>query len=441
MIFHFVCPASLEPWDHSRPDGIAGSETCVIELSRRLAARGHDVRVYAHTFEDTVDDPVSGVPWRNIRTTAIELDEPGIWWLCRHPPLVDLFPADHPHQRIFLRCDDLHYGTSGPPNANALTPARAQKLDHVLLMSEAHREFFLQVYKFLPKEKTSTLGCGIAVDRMDQANEVWYSEGGLPQRDPFRLVWVSSPDRGLDTMLDIFQRARLVEPRLWLHIYYGWNGCEHGSGGDPDHPLMKLKRRCTEELDQTHVYWRGRVGKEVLWRAHLSSNLWVYPTTFFECGVVSAQEAQALGTIPVCPPYGGLKSMVKNGVFIAGDPHDPVIRDRYVDTILRLVSSPGLCANIRTGMMPWARQTYDWERVVDHHEDLAGCLRPWLIRTTLETVSAGAFEDIARPDDAPVPMPRSWGRSEEPCDAPAPSSSANGTASEDRELLISSQGR
>ncbi len=386
MKFHFLCVSSLEKWDHSRPEGIAGSETCVIELSRRLAARGHDVRVYAPTFEDTTDDPVSGVPWRNIATTPLDVDEDGCWWLCRHPPLVDLFKANHPHQRLFLRCDDLHYGAyqpgANPRETAALTPERAQKLDHVLLMSEAHRDFFCGVYKFLDRAKTSTLGCGIAVDRMAACPTAF--------RDQFRLIWVSSPDRGLDTMLGIFHRARAKEPRLNLHIYYGWNGCEHAAGSDPDHPLMALKRHCTEEADQTNVFWHGRVGKEELWRAHLSSNLWVYPTTFRECGVVSAMEAQALGTIPICPPLGGLSSMVKNGVFIAGDPRDPTIRDRYVETILSLTKDMSL---FRMGMMPWARQTYDWEKVVDHHENLAGCLRPWLVRTTLDTVEAGAFED------------------------------------------------
>jgi glycosyltransferase involved in cell wall biosynthesis len=407
MKFHFICPSGLEPWDWGRPEGIAGSETCVIELSRRLARRGHDVRVYAPTFEDTTDDHEYGVRWRHV-TTDIDTAEDGVWWLCRCPWVVDHFdPPPAPSvpqqggrgsprnsQRVFLRCDDVHYRNAG---AGDLTKERHDKLDHILLMSGPHRDLFRGFYPFLDDRKTSTLGCGIATDRIELltvgANHLAAQgsphpplRGTLPQngggniRDPYRLVWVSSPDRGLDTAIDIFYRALEKEPRLNLHVYYGWHGVDRAYP-DPNSEPQKLKRRI-QAMDRGQITWHGRVGKAELWRGHLSSNIWLYPTWFPEAGVVSAQEAQALGAIPICPPTYGLAEKVKHGVWIAGNPADPVIRDRYVAAVLALVERWEVCESIRRDMMPWARREFDWERIVDHHENLAGCLTPQLVKMT-----------------------------------------------------------
>lgn len=375
MKFHFVCPSGLEPWDHSRPEGIAGSETCVIELSRRLSRRGHDVRVYAPIFDDTApEDPHSGVRWASIHS-RIDAAEEGAWWLCRHPPLIDNFSGTRPDQPVFLRCDDLHYGGSG--RETALTPERYRKLTAVLTMSAPHRDVFRAVYPFVEEARCPTEGCGIDSDAIQYFA---VHDRSRPTRDPYRLIWVSSPDRGLDDAIRIFHAARAKEPRLNLHVYYGWEGCERASGGNPDDPRMVLKRLCTEELDQTGITWHGRVGKRDLWHGHFASNLWLYPTTFPEAGVVSAQEAQACGAIPVTAPCFGLAEKVQNGVLIPGNPKDPVVFNRYVDAVLRLVGDERTCREIRGPMMDWARERYHWDRVVDLHEELAGCGRPRFLR-------------------------------------------------------------
>jgi glycosyltransferase involved in cell wall biosynthesis len=379
MKFHFICPSGLEPWDWCRPEGIAGSETCVIELSRRLARRGHDVRVYSPCFDDTTDDTEYGVRWRNV-ASDIDTAEDGVWWLCRCPWVIDHF-VKQDNQRVFLRCDDVHYQNAG---AGDLTKQRHDKFDHILLMSGPHREMFRINYPWLDDKKTSTLGCGIAVDQIEQCERITQQTPGAwleESRYPYNLIWVSSPDRGLDTAIDIFYRALEKEPRLRLHVYYGWEGIDKASRGEPNSDGQKLKRKILA-MDRGGITWHGRVGKGKLWAGHRKSNIWLYPTWFPEAGVVSAQEAQALGAIPICPPSYGLAEKVRHGVWVAGNPADPVIRDRYVAAVLRLVADGELCESIRRDMMPWARREFDWERIVDHHENLAGCLTPQLVKMT-----------------------------------------------------------
>ena len=201
-------------------------------------------------------------------------------------------------------------------------------------------------------------------------------------RDPHRLIWSGCPTRGLDNCLAIFYEARKEIPDLNLHIYYGWQGTEFVAKGDASHPQLQLRQRL-EAMDQTNVTWHGRVNKETLWTALLQSSFFMFPTSFFECGVVSAQEAQACGVIPITNPLGGLLTMVRNGVLIGGDPATEQVRRQYLDSLVWLCRHPNRCEEMRATMVPWALDHFRWDRVIDHHERLSGCLAPFQISTGL----------------------------------------------------------
>ncbi len=395
MKFHFLCPSGLEAWDHRTPDGpgIAGSETCMVEITRRLAMRGHDVVIYGMTFPDTPDDVVETpagpnvVRWRNIES-KIDYEQDGVWWLCRCPAYIDLpgLRTNRGNRQFMLRCDDAHYERPGCPQQ--LTPERAERFDHILLMSNPQRDdVFFRVYPFLDPTKVSTLGCAIPTERIGTLRaEIVPDHGirGYPGRDPYQLIWPNSPDRGLEHAIPILQLARKKEPRLHLEVYYGWNGCISASNGDPNHKLIALMRRCTEELDLTNVQYHGRVNKDTLWRGFLGSNIWLYPCNFFECGVCSAMEAQACGAIPITRPWGGLGQMVQNGIFIEGEPSDPKVQREYADAILTVTSRPDWLESFRDGMIERAMQEFTWDRVIDHHERLAGIPKAAVIQTPVD---------------------------------------------------------
>jgi glycosyltransferase involved in cell wall biosynthesis len=244
----------------------------------------------------------------------------------------------------------------------AMTPHRAGKTDWVLTMSPVHRASFLEQYPFLDPAHTIALGGGISTDRIEKL--------APEERDPYRLIWTSSPDRGLEIMIDILQRAREFEPRLHLHIHYGWDNCDKAIATDPKHPTARLKAKIMG-MDLTNVVWEGRTTKTALYKSYMQSNLWVYPTQFCETFGVSACEAQAMGAIPICPPIWGLGHNVGHGMLIRGRTDDPLVQSHYVMGILRLVRDPQLCTEIRETMCDWALERFDWNRIVDGHESLA----------------------------------------------------------------------
>lgn len=360
--FHFLTPNAFEPWDHRNPDnpGIGGSETCVVELSRRLARRGHSVTVWGKVREDTVDD--GPVKWRSHEDADTSL--PGTWVVCRSPKSLDLFSSTSSTARkIILQCQDTIYteGTGG----GAITEDRGSKLDYVLGLCPAHLDYIREVYPFLsPKVLLSSNG--IKVDSM------WAQEQGpTPTRDPFRLVWASSPDRGLEATLKVFNRAREFEPRLSLHVCYGWDNIDklieaHGNKG----PWVREKKAVMDQVGPG-VTLRGRLGQKDLWNEYREAGLWVYCTAFTETSCISSMEAQALGAIPIYTPIWALTANVGHGIAIEGQNSDPLLQARYVAAILRLVRNPTLASTIRSQMIPWARARFNWESVVDQYEELS----------------------------------------------------------------------
>lgn len=360
MRYHLFAPNAFECWDWRNPDdpGIGGSETAVVELSRRLARRGHTVTVYGHLRPDTVDDP-AGVAWRDHETA--DTTQPGVWIICRSPKSLDRFQPS-PDQVFWLQCQDTLY--SEATGGGDLTPERVAKLDVVLALCDTHRDTMLAAYPALAAcpEKLVVSTNGIKTDAITELPD-------LP-RDPYRLLWASSPDRGLYQTLQVFQRAREFEPRLNLRIAYGWDNidkliAQHGDAG----PWKREKDRVLS-LCKEGVTLLGRLGQQALWREYQQAGLWVYCTAFTETSCISSMEAQALGAIPVFTPLWALKHNVAHGIAIQGANIDPLVQARYVAAVLRLVRQPALAESIRGEMMPWARARFDWERVVDQYESL-----------------------------------------------------------------------
>lgn len=351
MDFYFVCPCGGE-WDWRWPDGpgIPGSETAIVEITRRLARRGHSVTVYRQDApKDMTDD--GPIRWRDPRDGRT--DTPGEWWICRAPRLIDAFEGEVPGRRLHLRCDDLHYG-------DELTPERAAKLNSVLCMSEWHRKYMLDKYPFLRTGQVIASGCGIASDRISAMHRV--------PRDPYRIMWGSSYDRGIEAALEVFRRARRHEPRLNFHATYGWNGydlIEKQCG--KQHPLVQMRDRVMSG-DLTNVTFHGRLPRPEVWDLYASSSYQVYLTDFAETGAVSVREAQALGCIPIVTPYAALGEAVQGGILIDGPPITEAVIEHAVDALLNMIRQPAMADELRQKMIPHALKAFDWERAVSLHE-------------------------------------------------------------------------
>jgi glycosyltransferase involved in cell wall biosynthesis len=354
--FSFYSPISFEPWDHRSLDdtGIGGSETCVTELAARLAARGHEVTSYAPLREGCPDRDRGGARWLPLEVA--DFSAPGIWVLSRCPAALDHLPP-LPGRRVWFVAQDVDY--TNPHHE--LTAARCAALERLFALCPTHREHLAAKYPALA-DKLQLSTNGIRTDLMEEREHTHPVD-----RNPCRIAWTGSPDRGLIRSLEIFRRAREFEPRLELVACYGLDNIRRCEG-----PYWRSVEARVESLaNQPGVTWTGRLPQPQLHDVIRGCGLWVYCTDFTETSCVCSMEAQALGAVPVFSPVWALNDNVGHGIAVAGPPDEPLTRARFLHAILTLTRDIDLQSRIRSEMVPWARERFSWERVVDQYEAMA----------------------------------------------------------------------
>lgn len=361
MRLHFYSPVHFEQWDwRNLETGIGGSETHHIEMVWRLARRGHEVISYAPLPANVAPGTTDrGVTWYPL--DAADFNAPGIWVLYRCPDHVDFFKKRHAKQQIWLVMQDESYPT--------WTPDRCAKVDKVLAFCRAHYETTAHRQPLLTDKLVLTSN-GM---RMDLVRQI--EAEGLPARNPHKLIYASSPDRGLKGLLKIFARAREAVPDLELHCFYGFDNIDKLIACDARQYrwLADAKASIQTGLGQPGVHWRGRVSQRDLYREWLTAGIWCYPTNFTETSCITCMEAQALGAVPITHPLWALADNVMTGVFIEGDAyHDWLTQARYAGEIVRMGCAPELQDQLRPQLMRMARDRFNWERVVDQWEGWLG---------------------------------------------------------------------
>jgi glycosyltransferase involved in cell wall biosynthesis len=299
------------------------------------------------------------------------------------------------NQTLWMVAQDVVYwdGAGG-----AYRPERTNKLSKVLALCPVHMDYLKTSFPFMA-DRVFLSSNGIKTDAIDESFPV----DNMPNRDPYRIIWMSSPDRGLEALLHIFNRAKEYEPKLSLHIYYGFDNWNKVIGGEQkktkkaistetvamdeflDTDLLEFKfgkPSCVQETmkktivdlsKQGGVYFHGRTNQPTLWGEIAKSGIWCYSSTFTETSCISCMEVQALGAIPVTNNLWALEANIANGIIIEGDPmSDMLVRLRYAHAIVNLANNPQMQEAIRQKSMPWARKYFDWEKFVDEYEAWIG---------------------------------------------------------------------
>lgn len=349
MRFILYSPVSFEPWDwrNSVETGIGGSETSHVEMAWRLRRRGHEVITYTHIPDDCPGEWL-GTQWKKL--DAVDWDMPGIWVLYRCPKMLDNFSVDHPGKQIWLMNQDWHY-----PD---LTEERAAKLDRMMVLCEWHKKYVLEHHPYL-KGKIMLTSNGLKPELVEATLEKNIT------RNPYRVMFASSADRGLQNVIKAMTVARESEPRLELHVFYGFNNARK----------LKQAKHIQQDIDECEAMMRrnewitfhGRVSQVQLYEEWAKSGMWVYRTDFRETSCITCMEAQALGAIPIVSPVAALDENVMFGVAIEGLAGDNLTGARFAMEIVKY-SNEGLQKSIRPGMMKAAKILFDWERFVSRWE-------------------------------------------------------------------------
>ena len=332
----FYCPRSVEPWS---PDslkkggtGIGGSETAVINLSKEWVKLGYKVTVY--NWCSTLEGEYEGVNYVNYWNFNYQ-DKFNVLIAWRYPELFDL-DIDAKFKAV-----DVH-DVMSPAD---FTPSRIENVDAIFIKTESHADCFPNI----PREKFAIINNGLDLERFK----------GKGKKVPFRAIYSSTPNRGLDILLDSWHNIRQEVPEAELHVFYGFKTFYELEKNNPER--MKWMKAIEDKVNSTEgVVWHDRVDQDTLAEEFEKSYVWAYPTYFYEISCITAMEAMAAGAYPVTINYGALKETINgHGTVIDGDIYLPEVQQQWTAEVIQRLKSQ----DIDTEGREYVENELSWENI------------------------------------------------------------------------------
>ncbi len=265
--------------DEYRTKGMGGSETACIEMAEHIAKlSGRKVIVFNARPDIKVSHGVEYRPVAQINQYMAE-NKPYFHIAWRH----NIKLTDAP---TFVWCHDLI-----TPNVES-----NQHRVKAICLTQFHADFMHNM-QMVPYE------------------QIWISRNGIkPERfldkktkkNPNKVVFPSSPDRGLDRAILVMDEVRKEFPEMELHVFYG---IEHlpqwGHQVLHDKLIGMFKTR-------PWVKYHGKTEQGELTKHLKEAAIWLHPCDFIETSCITAMEMIASGVYPVTRRLGGLKDTLKS---------------------------------------------------------------------------------------------------------------------------------
>lgn len=238
---------------------LGGTEESVVQWAEELARRGHEVHVFHNS---------SSGSWHEHRPNGIN-----------NPGSVNYWPRDY-------------YGAGGDICINIKSSEVAPKEPTLYFTNEvdaSNKDLSKYLGVIWPSEWALE---NIHVNNPQKfvlphgydPKEIFYR-----RKIPNQCLYASSPDRGLDTLAQIWPSVVEQHPDAHLYVSYG---------GYIDAPNVTCKEFTEEEMNQLFI----------------DSEFWLHPANGGELFCISGLKAQAARCIPVYFPVMALQETVKVGI-------------------------------------------------------------------------------------------------------------------------------
>ena len=339
-IIFYVGP-SWKPWDASsiKIKGEGGSEIAAATMAQLLADRGHEVSIYNDPVREGKHGSVDY--WHHSKFKNLSCD---LLIASRTPGAVDDSYAVRSCKKVLWHHDTHEY--------DSLTPERNAKFSCHLALSQWHRNFLKSYYPFIGNVKLTSNGL----------NTDLYKRTNI-KRDPHKMVWSSSPNRGLHTLVAMMPRIRRIVPDASLDVFYGFDNwietCKK-TGNQEELMEMRLIKGLAESTAGVKLH--GRVSPSQLAEAQLGAGVWAYSTAWHETYCITAAEALCSGIVPVASNLAALPETLHGfGTLVNGNHETIRYQNQFVDQVVKAMLEPA----DRESMMQYAQQNLSWNSVCD----------------------------------------------------------------------------
>lgn len=330
---------------------LGGSESALLYLARELARRGHEVNVFCTCDRPGQYDGVGYFPETELLT-----------YCGSHPQDVTVFsrvyePLAAARSRVkVLWLHDVAFSKY----YDAL-PALDTHIDRYFAISRWQMGGYIDKFGFESQRFYLTRN-GVDLSLF---------EGG-PERNPRKLIYINTPFRGLDVLINIFPVLRQAVPDAELHLYTGMS-LYGGQFADWEDELKALYEHARK---MPGVFLREPLRKRDLARELMSSRLSLYPCHFEECCSIASLEVQAAGVPMITSDLAGLRDTIRHGetgILVPMD--DAKLRSRsrqyqlgFLNCAVALLRDDAAWTRMSRNASELIRQHYSWPQVAAEWE-------------------------------------------------------------------------
>lgn len=295
-------------WDD--PRGLSGSEVAFVQYARALKAAGHEVTLYT----DSTDNDFEGMRVKGLESTAPERHDVAIAF--NDPEPLRHFPRSF---RVFVQyVNSFDYCEHDMPSFVDLFVSPSEP--HRAMLTE--KSWPLRAGRWTP-DPSKWCVVPLACDPSEYANSCLGGRGLLKVSG--RVIYCSSPDRGLHWVLQEWPAIKRAVPHAELHIYYRlrawldqWNTTKYNPA------LEQLRKRalyieeCMRRMGTSYgVHVHDAVSRREIAAALSSAEVLAYPcdtiawTEGFSCSTLEACAARACPVIFATDALGDIYADVR----------------------------------------------------------------------------------------------------------------------------------
>jgi len=315
---------------------MGGSETAMIEMAywlRRLT--GRPVKVFSQRPDDRVFDGVEYI--QNTKMMDyMAVHKPAVLINWRHNIKVSDAPT-------LLWAHDLT--TQGADNYKVY--------DKFLALTPFHKTF-TQSMMPIPDEKIWITRNGLNPEK--------FKTDKIIRREPFRFVFSSSPDRGLDRAMRVLDKVRVKYPEVKLHVAYG---IEHLSKWGHEALQKELAQMMADRKDW--VVYEGALEQRALMELFYSCAYTIAPADWIETSCISALERACAGVYQIFRKVGGvvdtLAPIVEAGMATTVDSECVTESEHqvFVDATIKAIEEEAYKrVNVEVHQYAWSKVAEEW---------------------------------------------------------------------------------
>ena len=219
------------------------------------------------------------------------------------------------------------------------------KIDGIITLTNWHKDYFVDYYDIDPNK----------VFVISSAIEPETFKGNI-KKQKNKFIWTSNLLRGVKTLIDYFHEIKKKLPDAELYIYR-----DKGS----------IEDEVFEEMQKyDYIHYGGKLEHNKIIEEFESSEMWFYPTHFYETYCMSAVEAQMAKCICVATDIAALTEIIGDrGVLIKEELHSPKYIEKSINEIVNILNDENIKKKYQELGYEWAiNQT--WENRVNQWYEL-----------------------------------------------------------------------